>query len=319
MSIGNGWSSAAPSAVNLHRCKFCSVNPTLKSILRPVYRTVFRPIIRQLMIPLYRLLITPRWRGIIAQYRSGQVSEIDIELFRQLEGVDGLLIDAGANCGQFALSLLTVNRSLQVLSFEPNTALRWSLLLIALMHPRRFRFSLRGLGEQRQVMTLHVPTTGQMDLSSNASLDASEFDKGYVKQRLAGYSHQAAGHYGFRQRQVKLLPLDELQLTPVAIKIDVEGWEMQTLQGMQQTLARCHPLLMIEINNQHRFMPWLREMGYRFFVYAPAQQQLLPTETGAGHLNIFAIHPQMPAALAARIMPLLNDAANAAEQSTEAG
>jgi len=272
--------------------------------------------VKNLLRPLYRTLITPRWREIIAQYRNAQLSDVDIELFRQLDGVNGLVIDAGANRGQFALSLLAVNRSLKVMSFEPNTALRWSLLLIRLLYPQRFRFRLRGLGEQSQSLILHVPITSQMDLSSNASLDASEFDKDYVQDRLAGYSHRAAGRYGFRQRQVRLLPLDELQLSPVAIKIDVEGWEMQTLQGMQQTLARCHPLLMIEINNQHRFMPWLREIGYRFVVYAPTKQQLLPTETGAGHLNIFAIHPQMPTAVAARIMPLL---ASEADVSAPAG
>ncbi len=281
----------------------------LKSVLRPLYRGV--------IIPVYRAVISPRWREIIAQHRSGQVSEIDIELFRHLHGIDGLLIDAGANRGQFALSLLAVNRSLKVLSFEPNTALRWSLLLISALHPLRFRFRLRGLGEQRQNLTLHVPVTSQMDLSSNASLDLSEFDKDYVQERLAGYSQRSSGLYGFRQRQVRLLPLDELNLSPLAIKIDVEGWELQTLQGMQETIERCHPLLMIEINNQHRFMPWLIERGYQFVVFKPEQQKLLASETGLGHLNVFAIHPQMPAVVAERIRSLCSsDLPLAASTST---
>ncbi len=263
------------------------------------------PNLKNLLRPLYQSLLTPRWREIIAQYRSGRVSEIDIELFRCLDGIDGLVIDAGANRGQFALSLLHINRTLKVCSFEPNPALRWSLLLLAMLYPLRFRFRLRGLSTHRQNMTLHVPTIRQMDLSSNASLDVREFSKDYVQQRLSDYAQRWRGRYGMRRRQVRLLPLDELNCSPLAIKIDVEGWEMQTLQGMQQTLARCHPVLMIEINNQHRFMPWLREMGYRFVVYEPTRQQLLPTETGAGHLNIFAIHPQMPAAVAGRIRPLL--------------
>ena len=267
---------------------------------------LFRALYYRLLRPVYQGLITPRWRGIFAQYHTGQISEIDIELFRHLDGSDGLVIDAGANCGQFALSMLSVNGTLKVLSFEPNPALRWSLLLISFLHPARFRFRMCGLGEKPQQMTLHVPVTRHMDLSSNASLDASEFDKNYVQERLAGYSQRAAGRYGFRQRQARIIPLDELRLSPLAIKIDVEGWELQTLRGMQQTIERCHPLLMIEINNLHRFMPWLRAMGYAFYVFDAQQQRLLASDSGGDHLNIFAIHPQMPAVLAEQIKPLLS-------------
>jgi len=281
---------------------------------------MIKSILIRLLRPLYWTLLTPRWREIIAQYRTGQVSEIDIELFRRLEkcdgdNCDGLVIDAGANRGQFALSLLAINRTVKVLSFEPNPALRWSLLLISFLHPMRFRFRMRGLGEQRQSLTLHVPVTTQMDLSSNASLDSSEFDKDYVQERLAGYSQRAAGRYGFRQRQARIIPLDELRLSPLAIKIDVEGWELQTLRGMQQTIERCHPLLMIEINNLHRFMPWLEAMGYKFYVFDAKQQRLLASDSGGDHLNIFAIHPQMPAALAEQIKPLLSAESCATDQS----
>lgn len=263
-------------------------------------------VLKSLLRPLYRHLLTARGREIIDHYRSGQVSETDIELFRHLDGITGLVIDAGANRGQFALSMLAVNRSLRVLSFEPNPALRWSLLLIGMLYPARFRFRLRGLSTHRQSMTLHVPTTSAIDLSSNASLDACEFDKDYVRERLAGYAQRSAGQYGFSQRSVKLLPLDELGLEPVAIKIDVEGWELQALTGMQKTIVRCHPLLMIELNNRQQLLPWLRQLGYQLYGYDAHQQLLLPTETGAGLLNVIAIHPQMPADTAERIKPLLS-------------
>jgi len=281
---------------------------------------MIKSILIRLLRPLYRSLLTPRWREIIAQYRTGQVSEIDIELFRHLENCDGencdgLVIDAGANRGQFALSLLAINRTLKVLSFEPNSALRWSLLLISLLYPARFRFRLRALGEQRQSLTLHVPVTRHMDLSSNASLDTSEFDKDYVQERLAGYSQRAAGRYGFRQRRARIIPLDELRLSPLAIKIDVEGWELQTLHGMQQTIERCHPLLMIEINNLHRFRPWLQAMGYALYVFDAQQQRLTASDSGRDHLNIFAIHPQMPAGLAERVKPLLSAESCVTDQS----
>jgi hypothetical protein len=63
----------------------------------------------------------------------------------------------------------------------------------------------------------------------------------------------------------------------VFIKIDVEGSEMDVLEGGTQTIASTHPTIMIEIN------PWsaraagqstkilvdrLRELGYRSFASA---------------------------------------------------
>ncbi|MCA1779283.1 MAG: FkbM family methyltransferase [Xanthomonadaceae bacterium] len=257
----------------------------LKCVLRPVYRTV----------------LTPRWQEMLGQYRSGQVSERDIELFAHLEGVNGLVIDAGANRGQFALSLLSVNRSLNILGFEPNAGLRWALLMVALLGRGRFRFRLRGLSDRKQRLQLHVPVTKSFDLSSNASLDPDEFDKDYVQTRLTGYSHRSGGRYRFGRRRVRLIRLDALGLSPLAIKIDVEGWELQALKGMRETIERCHPLLMIELNNQHRFLPWLQDLGYRFYRYDPEARTLSPADCMEGMLNVFALHPHMPATVSVPI------------------
>jgi len=258
-------------------------------------------------------MLTLRWQEMLDQYRSGQVSERDIELFGYLDGLEGLVVDAGANRGQFALSMFAVNRSLKILAFEPNPSLRWALLAVAALNPGRFSFRLRGLGDRRQSLQLHVPVTDAFDLSSNASLDPDEFDKDYVQTRLAGYSHRSGGRYRFGQRRVRLIRLDSLTLSPLIVKIDVEGWELQALEGMRETLVRCHPLLMIELNNAQRFLPWLQKLGYRFYGYDAETGVLLPTESGEGMLNVFAIHPRMPADLARSV----SDRIESGEQRTD--
>jgi len=68
---------------------------------------------------------------------------------------------------------------------------------------------------------------------------------------------------------VPLLRLDDARLSDVtAVKIDVEGAELEVLQGAWTTLKRWHPSLSIEIEERHRVgstraVPeLLRELGY---------------------------------------------------------
>lgn len=279
---------------------------TLRGWLNPVKR---------LLRPIYRAVLTPRWIELLDQYRGGHVSERDIELFAQLEDVGGLVIDAGANRGQFALSLFAVNRSLEVLAFEPNRSLRWALLAVKALYPRRFRFRLQGLGERRQQLELHEPSTAGFDLSSNASLDPAEFNRERVRERLIGYSRRSGGQYRFKRRTARLIRLDALAVSPLVIKIDVEGWELQALEGMRETIGRCHPLLMIELNKPDRFFSWLQRRGYRLYGFNADSRTLSSTNLIEGRLNIFAIHPETPDIVVRRLTPLIEAGTTAGDES----
>ena len=49
------------------------------------------------------------------------------------------------------------------------------------------------------------------------------------------------------------------------IKIDVEGFEMQVLSGLEQTIRRCRPALFVEVQNTNmvEFNKYLASVGYR--------------------------------------------------------
>lgn len=77
---------------------------------------------------------------------------------------------------------------------------------------------------------------------------------------------------------VRTIRIDDLELSQVDfIKIDVEGWEPNVLEGAKLTMARCKPLVMVEYNiqglkncgftvaniDQHFSASWRSEEVYR--------------------------------------------------------
>ena len=107
-------------------------------------------------------------------------------------------------------------------------------------------------------------------------------DKPWVEQYLNGSSNEIS----IKTRTIDSVVLDDK--TPSLIKIDVEGHEVEVLQGGTNTLLQAKPLLIIESfpPRQKTFLSVLQELGYKS-VDADRHSPLnLKTN------NLFAWHPQ---------------------------
>lgn len=231
--------------------------------------------------------------GILAnlwQWLSRYTHEEDFEVFKWLTEYPGVVLDVGASRGQSALSVLRLTRKMRVFSIEPNRKHRWSLLLIWLLHPFRFRFRLLAAGDEFAQMTLYVPGRRASGLSAHGSLDPAEFEKDYVHERLAEAGFDAADKSDYRLVSASVVPLDSLGLSPDMIKLDVEGFEFQALKGLAKTLKRQRPALLIEINNFHRWQPFLEAHGYGFYYYDPSTKTLKTFTNNFEILNLFCLH-----------------------------
>ncbi len=81
----------------------------------------------------------------------------------------------------------------------------------------------------------------------------------------------AAGHES--GEEVPLVTLDGMALSQCALcKIDVEGMELQVLQGEVETIERCRPILYVE-NDRPEHSPaligWLQERDYLLYWHCP--------------------------------------------------
>ena len=109
-------------------------------------------------------------------------------------------------------------------------------------------------------------------------------DKPWIEQYLNGSANEI---------RVKTETLDSVvrqDRTPSLIKIDVEGHEVEVLQGARNTLSEAKPLMIIESfpPKQSTVLSLLHELGYRS-MDADRHTSINPKTT-----NLFAWHPQGP-------------------------
>ena len=66
--------------------------------------------------------------------------------------------------------------------------------------------------------------------------------------------------------EIQCEKLDDLNMDPTFIKVDIQGGEMDFLLGAEQTIRRCKPGFMIEgelEDPNQETLTWLKELGYR--------------------------------------------------------
>ncbi len=208
-----------------------------------------------------RIAIKAKQKGI-----ENQLLRIAISYLDKLKGGRPLIIDVGANYGFVSLILAARYPEGRVISFEP--------------HPDIID-SLRESKEKNRFFNLDIKHAAVG--SQNGFLDVSLFD-----QTSSSVLQSVEGNSG-RLTRVPLVSLDafleENNLSPDLIKIDVDGYEIEVLKGLHRTIDLNHPVLIIETNGQWELANYLVSRGYRV---CDTLDNLVQHDLPA---NIFAVHP----------------------------
>lgn len=222
----------------------------------------------------YRFHVQRNWR-----YLLNRTHERDFDVLAKLPGSSkNLFLDIGSNRGEAVQSILMRRPDARVIGFEPNPCVIRKAEGIY-KTDRRVRFYNFGLGSETGAYDLYIPFYNNYMFDGLASFK-EENARTWLRTRVYGYQEN-------RLRIVKVTchikRLDDLNLRPSFVKIDVQGFEYEVLLGADRTIRECNPVLLIETPGEKEIQ-FLEERGYDAFVYDGSR--LVP---GKKNLNVFFI------------------------------
>lgn len=181
-------------------------------------------------------------RDVIQKFHfSGQFYEIeDLELIRGLARGYKRVIDVGSNVGNHAVFFAKEMAVESVIAFEPNSVARDILEINVLLnsaHQVKLEMARFAIGQSNESAFMHTKY---------------DFNLGHTKIDL-----DSSGDVTIRR-------LDDLVVSADFIKIDVEGFEMQALCGMEELIAKSRPDLYVEVDNENQkeFNGWVSLNNY---------------------------------------------------------
>ena len=95
---------------------------------------------------------------------------------------------------------------------------------------------------------LYIPVYKRFALTALATLSAE--DARDLPDRWMFVNNFEAGQLRLEPQTVRCIRIDDLKLNPILVKIDIEGGELPALRGMEETLKRSRPVLIIENGKQ---------------------------------------------------------------------
>lgn len=153
--------------------------------------------------------------------------EHELSVLGRIVRPGGTAIDVGANQGVFAFAFSKLADTVE--AFEPN--------------PDYVRFAQRMLGRRARVHAVALSNrAGRLEFVVPVSEEG-------VVLHLGGNLQQSAAQRPDAMRfQVEVRTLDSYAFKDVRIvKVDVEGSEMQVLEGGRETILRHKPVLIVEL------------------------------------------------------------------------
>jgi FkbM family methyltransferase len=221
--------------------------------------------IRRLMRENVISKLPPKWKNIAERwyyYRVMDYVKNDVRIIKKLSSPEKISLDIGANQGQ--LTLFLCKYSSHVYCFEPIRILSDYLI-------HRFRgcnVSVEdcALGSDNAELYLSIPIIRNRKIETRGSL-VMNFENEYILGELVEEVERV---------KIRVRKLDDFCFNDVGfIKIDVEGYEMQVLEGGRATIERCRPNMLIEIEQRfHKetqlidIFRYILDMGYSgYFLY----------------------------------------------------
>ena len=182
-----------------------------------------------------------------------------LSLFPDVE--DALFLDVGANRGQSSDAILMKRKNIWIYLFEPNELLAEKLKGM-FGHNERIVINNFGLGDENTHGILVVPFYKKWMFDGLASFDEDKA-RNWLKGRVYFYSER---FLTLHKSKCQIKILDELELAPFFIKLDIQGYEYRALKGGERTLRAHEPVLLVE-SPDDATINYLNRLGYQPYAF----------------------------------------------------
>lgn len=232
----------------------------LHRVLRGVVALAVRKLPEAVLEPVGRQIL---WRAGFGYSQGGVETEVRalVALLGPRLGGGGEILDIGANTGEWAGHLASIRSDLRIHAFEPSSS--------AFEQLRQRFFS-------SESVTCHKVAVSRADGTGELFADRAGSGLGSLTRRRLDH----VGIQFSSVERVKTTTLDsfceKMGLAPIAIKIDVEGHELDVLTGARKTLSNVR-VIQFEFGGANidtrtffqDFFYMLDPLGFKFWRSAP--------------------------------------------------
>lgn len=194
--------------------------------------------------------------------RLGILAERDLHALKLFPEIGGrLCLDVGANRGQTTDAILKTATNCSMQLFEPNP------LLCAKLRGQyegdaRVSVNDFGLGERTGEHILYVPFYRKWMFDGLAAMDQEKARRSARNRVFLGRAKDVS----LLEVKCRIRRLDDLNLDPFLIKLDVEGYELSALKGGALTIKSHEPVLLIE-HPDEEVVSYLGNFGYEPYAF----------------------------------------------------
>lgn len=184
-------------------------------------------------------------------YNYGEFSGLECDKIVALAAErSGICVDVGANLGFMSMALLMAGE--MVYSYEPQPTI----------------YELLNKNTAGYDGTSFIKNIGLSNVSGKAKIPRLRYGS---RGNYGGVGLGTRSELGTIDVDIETLDQQELENVKF-IKIDVEGHELEVLQGGRETILRDKPIMYIEDDRQDKRRPlyeYLRELGYEWEDHYP--------------------------------------------------
>jgi FkbM family methyltransferase len=186
----------------------------------------------------------------------------------------GLALDIGANVGQSSYAFRRIFPNAELHAFEPNPDIFQTLV----RNLRNSQINLHnvGLGEQKNTGYIYIPEYRKVLFTGLAACDRIQAEKHVQKLKLFKFH---TSNFETIKQSVFIEAGDSFELRADLIKIDVEGFEIEVLQGLNRTIQAFKPIILVECSETHdEVSELLSKYSYRNYEFSRKDKTWIPSK-----------------------------------------